>query len=311
MTGVISAVVPLALFVVAFVAPIEVVIWLRTWERRGRRSPLGAKLLRGPGTTLRQEIDDASDDIGAYAATLMAFPLLVFATHLSQSYIGGQPETALRIALSVLAGAGGTLFVSFRLYRSYQRRFRLRCALDAEIAVAQELDQLMRQGAIAFHDFPAEQFNIDHVVVTRGAVFAVETKSRLKPDRGGGMDEAKVSFDGDALLFPGWKDTETLGQARRQAAWLTRWLTRAVGAPVEVKPVVALPGWFVERRAKSDVRVISGREAKSLMSGWRGDMLSDEMMARIAHQLEERCRNVEPTQYGHASRMGRLRPERV
>lgn len=311
MTGVFSAVVPLALFVVAFVAPIEVVIWLRTWERRGRRSPLTAKLLRGPGTTLREEIDDASGDIGAYAATLMAFPLLVLATHLSQSYIGGQPETAFRIALTTLAGVGGTLFASYHLYRAARRRFRLRCALDAEIAVAQELDQLMRQRAIAFHDFPAEEFNIDHVVVTHGGVFAVETKCRLKPDRGGGTEDAKVSFDGQALLFPGWKDTETLDQARRQAAWLTRWLTRAVGTPVEAKAVVALPGWYVERRAKSDVRVISGREAKSLMSGWHGALLSDEMMARIAHQLEERCRNLEPTQYGHAERMGRLRPKRA
>jgi hypothetical protein len=268
-------------------------------------------LLRGPGTTLREEIDDKTAHIGSYLIVLVALPLLTLAMHLSQSYIGGQPETPHRILVNSALVIGVVLFASYRLFQSYTRRFQLQCALDAEIAVAQELDQLMRQGAIAFHDFPAEQFNIDHVVVTRGGVFAVETKSRLKPDRGGGPEDAKVSFDGHALLFPGWKDTETLAQARRQARWLAHWLTSAVGTPVEVIPIVALPGWFVNRRAKSDVRVISGREAKSLMSGWHGAPLSDEMMNRIAHQLEERCRNVEPVQYGRANRMGRLRPERA
>lgn len=305
------ALVPVGLVALCFWLVIEVLLRLRAWRRRGRRSPLTSKLLRGPGNTLRNEIDDASGDIAAYLSTLLSFPLSVLGIHLSQSYLAGTPESTLRVSISVLVVLGGIAFLAYRLHGSSHRRFQLQCALDAEIAVAQELDQLMRQGAITFHDFPAEQFNIDHVVVTRGGVFAVETKSRLKPDRGGGAEDAKVIFDGHALLFPGWHDTTTLEQARRQAVWLGRWLSRAVGSPVEVRPVVALPGWYVERQAKSDVRVISGREAKSLLSGWRGDLLSDETITRIAHQLEERCRNVEPVQFGRARKIGRLVPGRA
>jgi hypothetical protein len=309
--GAFYGVVPTVLLFVAFLVPLQLVLWLRSLQRRGRRSPLTTKLLRGPGTALREELEDASGDVSAYIGVLLFLPPLVLSVHLSQSYFGGQPETLFRIVLGSLLGVGGALFASFRLLRAAQRRFKLRCALDAEIAVAQELDQLMRQGAIAFHDFPAEEFNIDHVVVTRGGVFAVETKSRLKPDRGAGADEAKVVFDGHALVFPGWIDTATLEQARRQATWLGRWLSKAVGTGVDVKPVVALPGWYVERKAKSDVLVISGREAKSLMSGWRSEPLSDEMMNRIAHQLEERCRDVEPMQYGRAKKLGRMQPGRA
>lgn len=309
--GAFYGVVPTVLLFVAFLVPLQLVLWLRSWQGRGRRSPLAMKLLRGPGTALREELEDASGDVSAYIGVLLFFPPLVLSAHPSQSYFGGQPETLFRIVIGSLLGVGGALFASFRLLRAAQRRFKLRCALDAEIAVAQELDQLMRQGAIAFHDFPAEEFNIDHVVVTRGGVFAVETKSRLKPDRGDGADEAKVVFDGQALVFPGWIDTATLEQARRQATWLGRWLSKAVGTGVDVKPVVALPGWYVERKAKSDVRVISGREAKSLMSGWRSEPLSDEMMNRIAHQLEERCRDVEPMQYGRAKKLGRMQPGRA
>jgi hypothetical protein len=38
----------------------------------------------------------------------------------------------------------------------------LRTGYDAELAVGQELDRLMRQGTIVFHDFPADGFNLDH-----------------------------------------------------------------------------------------------------------------------------------------------------
>jgi hypothetical protein len=40
----------------------------------------------------------------------------------------------------------------------------LRAGYDAELAVGQELDKLMREGAWVFHDVPGENFNIDHVV---------------------------------------------------------------------------------------------------------------------------------------------------
>jgi hypothetical protein len=65
-----------------------------------------------------------------------------------------------------------------------KRAMSYRLGLDAELAAGQELDQLMRHGAFVFHDYPAEKFNIDHVVICESGVFAVETKARMKPDRG-------------------------------------------------------------------------------------------------------------------------------
>ena len=195
--------------------------------------------------------------------------------------------------------------LSFKVYRLVRSRFELQNGLEAEIAMGQELDQLMREGAVVFHDFPAEGFNIDHVVLTRGGMYAVETKGRMKPDRGGGAKEAKVEFTGEVLSFPDWRDTKTLGQAKRQAKWLTKWLSSAVGESIGVRPVVALPGWYVERTGRADVTVISGREAPALLKGWQSVPFSDQMMTRIAHQLEQRCRDVEPTLYGKQEKFGR------
>lgn len=306
MSFLVAIILPIALIVVGIVVPLHVLSWLRERRRRGRRSPLTSKLLRGPGSTLTAEIDKTWEDIGAHAAAMLMFPMLVFSIHLALSYIGGEPETAFRIVLSVFVGVFGVVYLSWRLVKLGKARYQLQCGLEAETAVAQELDQLMRQGAIVFHDFPAEEFNIDHVVITRGGVFAVETKSRLKPDRGGGAEDAKVTLESDALRFPDWLEKSMLEQARWQAKWLSRWLSTAVGAQVEAKPVLALPGWYVDRKSKCDVRVISGREAKSLLSGWRGESLSEEMVRRIAHQVEQRCRDVGPTRYRRAKKMGQV-----
>lgn len=178
-----------------------------------------------------------------------------------------------------------------------KRRNNLQLGLEAELAVGQELNQLMLHGCRVFHDFPAEDFNIDHIVVGPGGVFAVETKGRAKPDKGRSSYDATVVFDGSILRFPDWCEVEPLKQARRQAEWLQGWLGSAVGCVVEVKAALAIPGWFVERTKKSDVIVFSGKAPNFLAKRQLGAGLSEEMITRISHQIEARCRDVEPKVY--------------
>ena len=59
----------------------------------------------------------------------------------------------------------------WRMVRAGERLDRLRAGFDAEVAVGQELDQLMRQGAFVFHDFPCERFNIDRFSYPVEAIF--------------------------------------------------------------------------------------------------------------------------------------------
>jgi hypothetical protein len=290
---------------ICFIVPIHFLVWARRLQRRNKRSPLTLKLLRGPGEKLRQELIELHWDLSAYFALLFAFPLLTLSIHLSQSHFADTPETPFRWFLTGVMMTCGVGFIIFKIWRLGQLRYDLQNGLEAEIAMGQELDQLMRAGAVVFHDVPAEGFNIDHVVVTGGGVYAVETKARMKPDRGGGKRDATVHFNGEGLSFPSWRDAETLEQARRQAKWLSKWISSAVGEQISVKPVVALPGWFVERAGRGDVIVISGREAPSLLKGWQSTAFSAQQIARIAHQLEQRCRDVEPTQYGRQQKFGR------
>lgn len=266
----------------------------RMRSRSRRRSPLSSELLRSPEQHLREQVDRLRDKVDESVTALLFIPLVLVTLHLAQSYLANVAETPVRMAITAVAIVGAIGFLTAKLLRLSKEFDQLRLGLDAELAVGQELDQLMRSGAAVFHDFPADKFNIDHIVISPGGVFAVETKGRAKPIKNRGTKDATVEFDGRALKFPEWIETKPLEQAERQARWLRNWLTSAVGSPMPVRSVLVLPGWFVERKGRGDVAVLSGKEVHHILKMGRGEPLTEQDIQRIAHQVEQRCRNVAP-----------------
>jgi hypothetical protein len=184
------------------------------------------------------------------------------------------------------------LYFIFKLLSTFSKRRRLRLGYEGELAVGQELIQLMRDGYFVFHDFPTDKFNIDHIIVGPAGVFAVETKARQKPMTGNGCADAKVVYDGKTLHFPNWTDNKSLGQARRQARWLSEWLTYAVGDKVPVQPILALPGWFIERTSPNGMKVINPKNFSWVLKSDKNKTIDENMINRIVHQLDHRCRDV-------------------
>lgn len=283
---------------VGFIGPVLGVGSLMLRRRRARalrKTPLSEHLLRAPGHSLREKLDNASIDVHWDIFALAVMPLLVLAISLAQGHLRGDLRTMASLApFLVVAGVVFVGFMARRLWAAGKRLDNLKAGLDAELAVGQELDHLMRQGAVVFHDFPASEFNTDHVVVSAEGVFAVETKGYTKPLRGRGAADATVEFDGRLLRFPTRATSGPLEQAQRQAVWLAKWLTAAVGTPIRVLPVVALPGWYVKRTGRGDVRVFSGKELSGLLKSRGAHALPAQDVRRVAHQLEQRCRTVAP-----------------
>ncbi len=262
--------------------------------RRRRRSPIGKDLLRGPGHSLREQLEFAGVDLSFDLALLMVVPLLMLSVFLAQAHVLGLPRV---MHLSPIYAAFALAFIGWavrKLWKTGTQLDNLRAGYDAELAVGQELDQLMRRGAFVFHDVPADKFNIDHAVVAGQGLFSVETKGFTKPKRGGGKADATVVFDGQVLKFSTWATKEPLEQAERQAAWLGKWLSSAIGASVAALPVLALPGWFADRTGRGAIRVFNGKELAGLLDARGAQSLSAEQVQQIAHQMEQRCRTVAP-----------------
>ena len=273
------------------------VLWKRFIRNRNRRSPLTTELLRTPGFGLQERIDVLNDEISVDLMAITSIPLIVFGTYQlhSQTTQTLSPRTSGLIfaatALIVL------VFMTVRLIRRLNSRQRYRDALAGELATAQLLEPIIAGGGRVLHDIQAPGFNIDHVVVAPGGVFAVETKHRLKSTQGKGKEQAKVTFDGQALRFPDWTETKPAEQARAQARWLSERLTKSTGLEVKARPVIALPGWFVENTSRSDVIATNPKACQFMLKARAGEAsLTPDAIKRISFQVEQLCRMPEPGQ---------------
>jgi Nuclease-related domain len=269
-------------------------VWIarRVYRRADRRHPLTRDLLRGPGHTLGRELEDARGDLVSYLVSIVPVPLFLLAAWALDDRLRGRQSAFPVIYLAVIG-----ILVIFLVYRAFplvRKIRRLSLGQEAESAVGQELNQLLGHGFHVFHDIRGDTaFNVDHVVVGPTGVFAVETKGRTKPLREG-KAEYRVEQHGDRLIFPGWTETKPLQQAQRNAEWLAKWLSSSTGEAVQVQPVLALPGWFIERRDRCPVLVISPTNCQATFSKWRASSLSTSSIQRITHQLDARCRDVVP-----------------
>ena len=113
-----------------------------------------------------------------------------------------------------------------------------------------------------------------------------------------GPKDATIEYDGKELVFPqGFRTKDPVDQAKRQAQSLAKWLTSAVGESIMVRPVLAFPGWFIKKTAPNNFLFLYGtyQNYKKILHGQ--NTLDEQLIKRICHQLEQRCRNVEPKAY--------------
>jgi len=280
----------LALVFVPLGIAIAAVLWQRRWEQRSdRRSPISERLLHQAGAQARQKVDALGEDMMERLAQLMLIGPLAMLVILLPRVRWDKLQFGW---LNWLVIAGATAWAAWlvrSLIQLRRRRRQWREGMLAEIAAAQQLDRLQAQGCWVLHDIPADDFNIDHVVVAPHAVFAIETKSRRKP--GTGKASATVGYDGNRLLFPGWNETRPLEQARANADWLAKYLRDETGEWVPVTPVVCLPGWFVtlgKGSAGAAVRVINPKMTSLFVDAGTAPLLAPAQRNRIVHALSKR-----------------------
>lgn len=63
--------------------------------------------------------------------------------------------------------------------------------------------------------------------------------------------------------------------------------------PVTVGAILVLPGWFIDRRARSAVTVLSGSEVAPNVPKLNGPATNDSEIRRLAAIIEDRNRSVE------------------
>lgn len=256
----------------------------RAARRADERQAPTLGMPRAPARRIQRQLDELWRRIATTAIGLAPLPLL--AAPLAAWLAPPERAGALAAAVAVLVlGLGG-----WRLWALYARVRIARLGMQVELSVAQHLGQLAREGFTVLHDVPVDaRRRLGHVVVGQGRICAVDARYVPRELRDG-KRLARVIVEHGALVFPGRRDLGLLAEVRRKAEALSARLVETLGESVEVRPVLLLPGWHVERRSPSDVEVVNGLFALDHFRNPRGARLDEALVARAALSLEDFAR---------------------
>lgn len=286
----------LALFCLSVLA----MLW---WHRRQRRmrKPFGddVKLLRSAGETQLRHVHQFDEDALGWMMLATLVPLLVGSGLLAVTLRLPEVLQWGGLAVTVVAFVGSFLAAARWMTKRTQEYHNRYLGYFGERVVAEHLEWLKLKGWRVFHDVPGEnngvKFNLDHVAVGPGGVFAIETKTRRKGGARPGFDDHKVYFDGRDLVWPWGEDNHGLEQAERNALWLANWIRTEIGERVHVAAILTLPGWWVENKPARESRVCRVFNPKALPAvlAMERAVLPAAQIETIAARLEARCRDVE------------------
>ncbi len=273
-----------------FAAPVLITGAYFRRQKLQKVHPIREKCLRPSGESTRKEMDRIWDKITDTMLIMIPSVFLVLFAGQGLLTIG---NTYLRDLLLLLIFPFSAVCQSYAGVKLFRLSWRYRCyklGFAGERFVGQILtDELMPEGCRVFHDLQFDGFNIDHVIVSSCAVFAVETKTWRKPvERHSGKVMHQIEYNGSSLLLPnGMGGMGALAQAQRNATFLANWLTKQVGDKVDVVPMLALPGWFVKTTGRGAVKVINPKLVRTQV--FRPDSLPMEasLFRRIVNQLSQ------------------------
>lgn len=268
-----------------------VMMWygIRKLRRRGRKSPFNEKLLREPGHSLDIARMDLSFDALLYLFGVFALPFFIYTVFSSKA-----PYTYPVLFLAV--GFIAVVFCLVKAIVKFNQVIKLHQAVEAEIATGQELNLLMRDGAWVFHDIPYQYGNIDHVIVSKGGVFAIETKGFSKPEAPSDEFEKPTAMEiqGEVLITPFGKSKQPVQQALVHARWLRDEIQRRFSVIVPVRAVLAFPGWRVERAFDNECWAINPKRGNALRNAITQNKIEEKDVNLIASWIEDLSRSIVP-----------------
>ena len=271
------------------------------WERRkrGPRAPFARdlRLLRGAGESQLRDVARLDEDfLSMWLLTGLAPCLIAIILLEVSAYLPGWGMWA-GLGLTLAGFAVGLVLAGQWLFARLKQRSERYLGFFGERVVAESLEPMKASGWRIFHDVPCEtgreKFNIDHVAIGPGGVYAIETRTRPRDGAREGRDDYKVFFDGEQLDWPWGEDQHGMLPAMGNAKWLQTWLLKMTGVLTEVVPVLALPGWSVEAPARAALRVVNPSWLPDVLAANGVTMLSAKQIELCARQVEQRCRDVE------------------
>jgi len=136
------------------------------------------------------------------------------------------------------------IYAGIRVRRAVAKLRALKLGRDGERLVAEAHARIndIDSNAAVLHDLVGAGFNVDHVVLSRHGIYAIETKTLSKPVG----RKAEVYFDGTTLRVDGRTlRKDAIAQASAAADWIEDTLKTMTARTYRVRPVLVFPGWSI------------------------------------------------------------------
>src|ERR1051326_3461823 len=245
-----------------------------------KESPLRRKPLRLPGQSLQEDADRVfEDEIMNYVVASVFIVVLALIDWIRWFFrLPNQPWVTTFLALVII------IYSITRARPALVHYRQLRLGRDGERTVGQELEKLRAHGYRVYHDFLADDFNIDHIVIGPTGVVTVETKTLRKPRD----PEVKIGYDGHVVTVPGTKlDRDPIRQAKAEANHIRQWIKENANRNAPVRPSVVFVGWYTQKQPEgAEVWVLNTTGLVSFIQH-EHSQLSEDDIAHICGILED------------------------
>ena len=204
---------------------------------------------RRAGESLRQTREKILDEKLPPIVFVPFFFWLVYVVQQFQQWNHTGPQPQLWLCFAIVATVVSVIcFLRLRpTVRNINRGER------GELHVGDVLEELRVDGYKPIHDIVADRFNIDHVLVGPGGVFAIETKYR--------SGKGHITFRNSEGLFVGdrLEEKDCFKQARASAAAISDLIHQSCGRREWVTPIVVFVGdWKIRNDWRdTDTRVFT------------------------------------------------------
>ncbi|MDD5622836.1 MAG: nuclease-related domain-containing protein [Actinomycetota bacterium] len=205
--------------------------------KNNKKSPLKERPLHVAGQSLDDLIQKhASED----TTTLFFLPAILIIVTLTVWLTRNSSPRYLPLMMLIITIIT-TVYCTYKLIILWKRIKSLKLGRNGERIVAEIFDNLRSKGFVVFHDIVAENFNVDHVILTPHGIFTVETKTLSKSPKD------KITFKNEDIIAGNTNlGNKVILQAESQSKWLKSILKDSTGRDYHIMPVIVFPGWFVQ-----------------------------------------------------------------
>lgn len=274
---------------VATIMTIAFLLIAHTWRALSYFVGDGARfsdsIMREAAQQYRDECKRLSASQSIYLSGIPVFAMLFAAAYLLQAerLFAGYPDwqLGLFLGLSILAA----IFAAYKMINNFRSARRARLRRDASLVIGHQLQQLSSASTWLFHDVKTSVGIIDHVVVSREGIYAVNVVGR-RSSKGASAHvlENRVRFS---------TSDEKLSVVPKLAknTRLAKHFTQIIGQQIRVRSVIAMPGWETPKQADERHLVVNEKNVAMLL-GWKDktDLLMDDDVQTLVQDLTSRCR---------------------